>query len=53
MDRMHLNVYVPRLQTEGGVASFFRHHRGHPFASSALMEPISKAFIRSIEAFAA
>jgi hypothetical protein len=53
IDRMYLNVYVPRLQTEGGVASFFRHHRGHPSASSALMQPISKAFIRGIEAFAA
>jgi hypothetical protein len=53
IDRMYLNVYVPRLQTEGGVAYFFRSHRGYPFASSALMEPISKAFIRGIEAFAA
>lgn len=53
IDRMYLNVYVPRLQSERGVVSFFRYHRGHPFASSALMEPISKAFIRSIEAFAA
>ena len=53
IDRMYLNVYIPRLQTEAGVAGFFRHHRGHPFASSALMEPISKAFIRGIEAFAA
>jgi hypothetical protein len=34
------------------VAAFFRYHRGHPFASSALMDPISKAFIRAIEAFA-
>jgi len=53
IDRMYLNVYVPQLQTERGVAAFFRYHRGHPFASSALMEPISKAFIRSLEAFAA
>jgi hypothetical protein len=53
IDRMYLNVYVPRLQAEQGVAGFFRYHRGHPFASSALMEPISKAFIRSIEACAA
>jgi len=53
IDRMYLNVYVPRLQVEQGVAGFFRYHRGHPFASSALMEPISKAFIRALEAFAA
>jgi hypothetical protein len=52
IDRMYLNVYVPQLQTERGVVAFFRYHRGHPFASSVLMEPISKAFIRAIEAFA-
>jgi DNA-binding HxlR family transcriptional regulator len=53
IDRLYLNVYVPPLQYEGGVASFFRAHRGHPFASSALMDPISKAFVAAIEAFAA
>ena len=45
IDRMYLNVYVPVLQRAGGVASFFRFHRGHQFASSALMDPITKAFI--------
>ena len=45
IDRMYLNVYVPQLQHTGGVASFFQAHRGHPFASSALMDPISKDFI--------
>jgi len=52
IDRMYLNVYQPKLQTERGVASFFRYHRGHTFASSALMQPISKAFIRDMEEFA-
>jgi len=52
IDRMYLNVYVPQLQRERGVVAFFRYHRGHPFASSALMDPISKAFIRALEAFA-
>ena len=42
IDRMYLNVYVPRLQFERGVASFFRFHRGYTFASSALMDPIFK-----------
>ena len=32
IDRMYLNVYVPGLQYESGVAAFFRRHRGHPFA---------------------
>jgi hypothetical protein len=52
IDRMYLNVYQPRLQSEGGVAAFFRFHRGHRFASSALMDPISKRFIAELEAFA-
>jgi hypothetical protein len=51
IDRMYLNVYVPQLQREQGVVNFLRYHRGHPFASSALLAPISDAFIRSIEAF--
>jgi hypothetical protein len=45
-------VYVPALQRAGGVASFFRFHRGHQFASSALMDPITKAFIAHMEQFA-
>jgi len=51
IDRMYLNVYVPMLQCERGVASFFRHHRGHKFASSALMDPMTKAFVSSMERF--
>jgi hypothetical protein len=52
IDRMYLNVYVPALQRAGGVASFFRFHRGYQFASSALMDPITKAFIAQMEQFA-
>jgi hypothetical protein len=52
IDRMYLNVYVPGLQREQGVACFFRFHRGHQFASSALMDPISKTFVAALEAFA-
>jgi hypothetical protein len=51
IDRMYLNVYQPRLQCEGQVAAFFRSHRGHTFASSALMDPMTKAFIATVEAF--
>jgi hypothetical protein len=52
IDRMYLNVYVPQLQREQGVACFFRFHRGHLFASSALMDPISKTFVAAIDQFA-
>lgn len=51
IDRMYLNVYVPGLQYANGVAGFFRRHRGQPFASSALMDPISKAFVAAMHAF--
>jgi len=40
---MYLNLYVPQLQHEMGVVAFFRHHQGATFASSALMDPISRA----------
>jgi hypothetical protein len=51
IDRMYLNVYQPRLQTDRGVASFFRFHRGELFASSALMNPMSKSFIAAVDRF--
>jgi hypothetical protein len=52
IDRMYLNVYQPRLQFVEGVVSFLRKHRGQPFASSALLEPISQAFIAGLYRFA-
>lgn len=51
IDRMYLNLYIPRLQSEPGIVGFFRGHRGHAFASSALMAPMSNAFVGSIHAF--
>ncbi|MGA8476881.1 MAG: hypothetical protein WB696_02880, partial [Chthoniobacterales bacterium] len=55
-DRMYLNVYVPRLQWEGGVVGFssllFRRHRGQPIASSALMDPMTKSFVAATERIA-
>ena len=52
IDRMYLNVYVPSLQYAGGVATFLRQHRGYLFASSVLLEPISRAFVAKMAAFA-
>ncbi len=51
IDRMYLNVYQPRLQTDRGVAAFFRFHRGEIFASSALMAPMSTDFITAVVNF--
>ncbi len=52
LGRLYLNVYVPTLQRVPGVLRFFRDHRGQPIASSALMAPISAAFVAAIKAFA-
>jgi hypothetical protein len=52
IDRLYLNVYQPRLQYPGGAAAFFVGHRGARFASSALMDPMSKAFVAAIHRFA-
>ncbi len=52
IDRMYLNVYVPTLQCEGGVVGFFRRHRGHQFASSALMDPMTRSFVAETERYA-
>jgi hypothetical protein len=51
IDRLYLNVYVPRLQFTNGVVHFLRGHRGHRFASSALLEPISRAFVAGLHRF--
>jgi len=53
IDRMYLNLYQPRLQHGAGVAAFFVGHRGHRFASSALMAPMTAAFTANIQHFAA
>src|SRR3954464_1819849 len=53
IDRMYLNVYQPRLQTDRGVAAFFRFHRGETFASAWLMGPMRTAFVTAIDHFVA
>jgi hypothetical protein len=51
IDRMYLNVYVPRVQHDRGVVGFFREHRGHKFASTALMSEMTRSFVQEIERF--
>ena len=53
IDRMYLNMYVPRLQIVEGVLGFIRRHRGHKVVSTAMVEPITRAFVSSIERFVA
>jgi hypothetical protein len=52
IDRMYLNLYVPILQRLEGVGHFWIRHRGHQFATSALMAPMTRAFVSAIERFA-
>lgn len=51
VDRAYLNLYIPKLMYPVGVVGFFKHHRGMPFASGALMDPITKAFVASIHRY--
>jgi hypothetical protein len=52
IDRLYLNLYQPMLQTGGGVATFFKGHRGAKVASTVLMGPMSHSFVKSIHDFA-
>jgi len=52
IDRLYLNLYVPILRSPRGVGHFWIQHRGHRFASSSLMAPMTAAFIGAIEKFA-
>lgn len=52
IDRLYLNLYQPMLQTGGGVATFFKGHRGAKVASTVLMGPMSPSVVKSIHDFA-
>jgi hypothetical protein len=51
IDRMYLNLYQPKLVYPAGAVGFFKGHRGMPFASSALMDPMTKDFVAAIHRF--
>ena len=51
--RMYLNVYVPTLQTVGGMLGYLRVHRGQRFASTTAVAPMTEAFVHNIEQFVA
>jgi hypothetical protein len=52
IDRMYFNAYVPQLTSAAGVASYFRHYKGHRFASTKDAVEMSTAFKRNILDFA-
>jgi hypothetical protein len=49
--RYYLNVFVPGLQYEQGIVRFFREHRGQPLPSAALMSPMTRTFVATLENF--
>jgi hypothetical protein len=51
IDRMYINLYIPRLQRPTGVAWYVLDHLDCRFASSAMLEPISRSFISRTESF--
>jgi hypothetical protein len=52
IDRMYLNLYVPRLQTVRGVVWYLRGHRRQRFASTATVAPMTEGFVKEIDRFA-
>ena len=53
IDRMYLNAIVPRLQIVEGAVSFIRHQKKARVASTNAVEPMTRAFVQSIERFVA
>lgn len=51
LDRLYLNGYVPGLQTPAAVAYFLRKHRGAKFASSVLLDEISRDYEKRLKRF--
>jgi hypothetical protein len=52
LDRIYLNVYMPKLQTSGQVTAFLTHHLGFPFPSPALFNQIGQRFRRAVASYA-
>jgi hypothetical protein len=51
IDRMYLNVYVPRLQYATGIVQYIHRHLGLPVASTVTLSPITKGFVAAVHAF--
>ena len=51
IDRMYLNAYVPSLQTGGGLVWFLKTQLNCRVPSTAMVAPMSYAFVEAIEQF--
>ena len=52
LDRIYLNVYVPKLQVGGQVVRFLTEHLGNPIPSPVLFQRIGERFRRDVARFA-
>jgi len=52
IDRLYLNGYLPRLQTEGAIVGFLLRGPEHRIPSPALLGQMTQRFVESIERFA-
>jgi hypothetical protein len=52
IDRMYLNLYVPRLQRVEGVLGFIHGRLGQPIASTSVIAPMSRDLVARLAAFA-
>jgi len=52
IDRMYLNVYVPKLQYAAGIVGYVHQQLGLPVASTAPLGRITDAFSRAMRRFA-
>jgi hypothetical protein len=52
IDRMYLNVFVPRLQIVEGALHFIRHQCQSKVLSTTAVEPMTRGFVHSIEHYA-
>jgi hypothetical protein len=53
IDRMYLNLYVPRLQYAKGIIGFLRSQLGMTVTSTAPLAEVTRAFNRAVERYAA
>ncbi len=51
IDRVYLNGYVPSVQWPGGFIRFVKEQLGLPIPSTAAVEPMRNAFVKSVEDF--
>ena len=52
IDRMYFNLYMDRVQSEGGTATFFINHRKEACATALMMSLMTRTFLKKIEDFA-